>query len=301
MRVAIIGGGAVGGIIAYYLYRGGIKDIDVYYASTASVEAVRRNKGITVIIDNNKYLVPVTPYSSLTPNGIYDVVFNCVKSHQVKTTINLLKKIIDSKTVIIMLQNGFGGQELVYEKISCERTVFGAVYFGAYRRDRHIVELRGPGPLFIGREKGLYPDMLEIATKLKRGGCDARVTSKIMFYRWLKLGVNSVINPLTAIARAPNRIVLTPEGLALASRILDEVVLAAEKHGVSLDKNRLLRLVKRIAESTSENYSSMAQDILAGRRTEIDYINGYVAEIVGDGVNRTITYVIHLIEAGVLS
>jgi len=301
MRVAIVGGGAVGGIIAYYLYRGGIKDIDVYYASTASVEAVRRNKGITVIIDNNKYLVPVTPYSSLTPNGIYDVVFNCVKSHQVKTTINLLKKIIDSKTVIVMLQNGFGGQELVYEKISCERTVFGAVYFGAYRRDRHIVELRGPGPLFIGREKGLYPDMLEIATKLKRGGCDARVTSKIMFYRWLKLGVNSVINPLTAIARAPNRIVLTPEGLALASRILDEVVLAAEKHGVSLDKNRLLRLVKRIAESTSENYSSMAQDILAGRRTEIDYINGYVAEIVGDGVNRTITYVIHLIEAGVLS
>ncbi len=301
MRVAIVGGGAVGGIIAYYLYRGGIKDIDVYYASTASVEAVRRNKGITVIIDNNKYLVPVTPYSSLTPNGIYDVVINCVKSHQVKTTINLLKKIIDSKTVIVMLQNGFGGQELVYEKISCERTVFGAVYFGAYRRDRHIVELRGPGPLFIGREKGLYPDMLEIATKLKRGGCDAKVTSKIMFYRWLKLGVNSVINPLTAIARAPNRIVLTPEGLALASRILDEVVLAAEKHGVSLDKNRLLRLVKRIAESTSENYSSMAQDILAGRRTEIDYINGYVAEIVGDGVNRTITYVIHLIEAGVLS
>ncbi len=301
MRVAIIGGGAVGGIIAYYLYRGGINDIDVYYASTASVEAVRRNKGITVIIDNNKYLVPVTPYSSLTPNGIYDIVFNCVKSHQVKTTINLLKKIIDSKTVIIMLQNGFGGQELVYEKISSERTVFGAVYFGAYRLDRHIVELRGPGPLFIGREKGLYPDMLEIATRLKRGGCDARVTSKIMFYRWLKLGVNSVINPLTAIARAPNRIVLTPEGLALASRILDEVVLAAEKHGVSLDKNRLLRLVKRIAESTRENYSSMAQDILAGRRTEIDYINGYVAEIVGDGVNRTITYVIHLIEAGVLS
>ncbi|NPA98410.1 MAG: 2-dehydropantoate 2-reductase [Crenarchaeota archaeon] len=301
MRIAIIGGGAVGGLIAHYLYRAGIRDIDVYYASMASVEAVRRNKGITIIIDNAEYNVPVTPYSSLSPNGVYDVVFNCVKSHQVKDTIDLLRRITDSETIIVMLQNGFGGQELVYEKISSERTVFGAVYFGAYRRDRHIVELRGPGPLFIGREKGLYPDMLEIAGKLRRGGCDTRVTSKIMFYRWLKLGVNSVINPLTAIARAPNKIVLTPAGLALASEILDEVVLAAEKHGIKLDKNRLLRLVKRIAESTRDNYSSMAQDILAGRRTEIDYINGYVAKIVGDGVNKTITHVIHLIEAGVLS
>ena len=301
MRVAIIGGGAVGGIIAYYLFRGGVSEIDVYYGSSESVNAVKKNKGINVVIDGKKYLVPVFPYLSSSPNGVYDVVFNCVKSHQVESTIRLLRKIIDNSTSIVMLQNGFGGQELVWEKVSRTNTIFGAVYFGAYRLNRYTVELRGPGPVFIGREKGIYHDVFEIASILRRGGCDVRITNKIMFYRWLKLGVNSVINPLTAIARAPNKIVLTREGLELASLILDEVVEAASKQGVSLDKERLLRLVKRIAYSTMNNYSSMAQDLLAGRPTEIDYINGYVAMIIGDGVNKIITLIVRLIETGILS
>ena len=102
-----------------------------------------------------------------------------------------------------------------------------------------------------------------------------------------KLVVNAIINPLTALFRCQNRVVLENATLfALLKRLVVEetgpIVRAIIDKGVDSDDNndfsdqRLLDRVVSVANKTGENTSSMLQDAQAGRRTEIDYINGHV-------------------------
>jgi 2-dehydropantoate 2-reductase len=296
-NVCIVGGGAIGSIMAYYLYRGGAGDITVYYGSMESVEAVESGKGLIVTYNGVDYHVPVKPRHYTRPAGLCKYVVNTVKAYDVEKTVDLMKMITSSDSLILMLQNGFGSLELVEEKLGDRRVCGGVVFIGAYRRSRNHVVHHGGETVYAGCRRGFYDELYELQGILRRGGCDFRVVGDIDFYRWVKLAVNAVGNPLTAIARSKNKIVLTEEGRILARRIIEEVVEAARRKGYMLDPDRLYKLVVRSAENTSENYSSMAQDVLSGRRTEVDYINGYVAGILGeDSLNHYITLLIHLIE-----
>jgi len=162
---------------------------------------------------------------------------------------------------------------------------------------RHYVVHRGGNTIFAGCRKGLCHQLFELRTLHTRGGCDFRVVSNIDFYRWLKLSLNAVVNPLTALARAQNRVVLSSAGRELARAILEEVVEAAKRSGVELNLEKLYEIVMRNIASVADNFSSMAQDVMSGRRTEIEYINGYVASILGyRGVNWVLTKLIKMIE-----
>ncbi|WP_425358219.1 ketopantoate reductase family protein [Staphylothermus hellenicus] len=295
--LCIVGGGSIGGIIAYYSFRGGITSIPVYYRSIESIEAIMKNGGLTIKYGDKEYLLPIIPVHHSKPIGKCRFVINTVKAYHVKDTINLMHKITDEDSLILMLQNGFGSLELVEEKMLNRYVAGGVVFIGAERINRYYILHHGGRTIIAGRRKGFTAKLLELMNILNRGGCDFRVTSNIDLYRWIKLGVNAVINPLTAITRSKNKIVLTQYGRILAEKIIDELIIAAEKYGFKLDKKKLLTTIFRGAKNTSENYSSMAQDIMNNKPTEIDYINGFIAKHVGEkSVNEVITLIVHLIE-----
>jgi len=299
--VCVIGGGAVGGVFSYFLYRGGFRDIVVYYSSVESLREVSRNNGLTILYRDSAYHVPVTPRLYSEPSGYCRFIVNAVKAYSVEDTVDLAKKIITSDSVILMIQNGFGSLEY-YEELFGDKVACGVVFFGATRRNRYTIEYHGGDTVFMGFRRGFRYDLFELANALRKGGCDARVVGDIDLYRWLKLGVNAVINPLTALARATNGVVLSNHGVELARLIVGEVSFVAEKYGYKLDPDRLLKIILRSAENTRGNYSSMAQDILAGRRTEIDYINGYIAKHLGEkSINHVLTLLIHMIEDSVIT
>ncbi len=301
MKICVVGGGAIGSLTAYFLYRSGVFDIVVYYRSWNSVNKVMENSGITVVRGDKEYLVPVIPRHYSKPFGKCDVVFNAVKAYDVVNTIPLIKQILDFGGLVISMQNGFGSLELLEKYIGFHSVAGAVVKIGAERIAPNIVVERGIGEIILGQHMGIHPYLYEINYLLNKGGCPTRISSNIDFERWLKLAINAVINSLTAIAKARNKIVLSSYGRKIASMILDEVVKAAYLEGYKLDFNRLYKHVMRIAEATSNNYSSMAQDIMNKRITEIDYINGFVAKILEERgekafVNKLITYIIHLIE-----
>ena len=97
-----------------------------------------------------------------------------------------------------------------------------------------------------------------------------------------KLVVNAVINPLTAIFRCKNGQLLdNPARLTLMGLLIEEIgpIVRALLHDAPdmFSNQNLLEFVLTVARKTGANTSSMLQDVQAGRRTEIDYINGYVA------------------------
>lgn len=298
--ICIIGGGAVGGVLAYFLYRSGVKHVPVYYASEESCKEVKNQGGMYVYDKklNEEFLIPVVPRWNENPVDNCFFVFNAVKAYDVPESLKLSRKIALREGLIVMLQNGFGSLELAEKSIYGTKVAGGVVYYGAERAGRGRVIYHGGNVVLAGCRKALCLELLELTRIFRLGGLDFRVVNDIDYYRWLKLALNAVVNPMTATLRARNKIILEKEGLELAKLILKEVREAAKLQGYDLDEERLLAYVKRNVEAVAENVSSMAQDVIHGKMTEVDYINGYVAKMLGrnSGVNYVLTLLVKLAE-----
>ncbi|MEM4718411.1 MAG: 2-dehydropantoate 2-reductase [Desulfurococcaceae archaeon] len=299
-EICIVGGGAIGSTIAYYIYRSGVSLIPIYYGSVESVDKIHEQGGVIILdkVKKEEFLVPVIPRLYNTPIDQCEYVFNTVKAYQVPSTLSLMKKITSPSGLIIMLQNGFGSLELVESEIPNSKIGCGVVYIGAERVGKGRVIYYGGNTVIASCRKQPCIELMLLSSKLRIGGLDFRLTDDIDYYRWLKLALNAVVNPITAILRTRNKILLEREGLDLARLILKEVKKAAEKFGYVFDEDRLLAYVKRNIELVLDNISSMAQDIIRGEKTEIDYINGYIARILGEEaiVNKALTILVKLAE-----
>ncbi len=299
INACIIGGGSIGGVLAYYLYKGGLLRIPVYYRSVESYHRILDKRSITIIMPFSRevFTIPVEPRLSIVPLDKCDFIFNTVKAYDVESTIELMKRLSHKNSVIIMLQNGFGSYELVADRLQEAKVAVGVAYIGAERLDASTIQYNGGKTIIAGCPGKPCYELTLISNILVRGGMDFRVTSNVEYYRWLKLALNCVVNPLTALTRQRNKIVLSKNAEELVDRILDEFIQVAQKHGFMFDKTYLKNYVYKNAELTRENLSSMLQDVLRGGRTEIDYINGFIAkELEYPGLNYFITQLIHLLE-----
>jgi 2-dehydropantoate 2-reductase len=85
-----------------------------------------------------------------------------------------------------------------------------------------------------------------------------------------------VINPITALTRRENGVVLNAVLKSTVQSVVREAVAVAATEGIRREERHVLDMVYSVAEKTASNTSSMLQDMLKGRNTEIDSINGYV-------------------------
>lgn len=303
--ICILGGGALGSTIAYYLYRSGVSYIPVYYASEESYRKIRDEGGLYIIDKriNTEFLVPVEPRLEETSQRDCYFVFNTVKAYDVPKALKVIEKIAIPGGAVLMLQNGFGSLELAESILHGYKVAAGVAYIGAERISRNRVVYHGGNVILTGCRKSVCTELVELSSILRLGGLDLRITNDIDYYRWLKLALNAVVNPITALTRERNRVILRKEGRELAKLILKEVCEAAKLNGYILDEERLLSYVLRNVEIVAENVSSMAQDVIYGKKTEIDYINGYVASVLGNrgNVNKVLTILIKLVEKPTLS
>ncbi|OPY56506.1 MAG: 2-dehydropantoate 2-reductase [Methanosaeta sp. PtaU1.Bin055] len=209
-----------------------------------------------------------------------EVVVVTVKTHALPAVAKELKesrllagKLSDARFILLM--NGMGNPErfdLPGARVYEGTTSMGVVFSGDGR-----IELKGRGKTVF--EAGIGEDLeLFIGSRLAEKGFSAEFALEFRRQQWMKLFANAVINPITALTRGKNGIVLSPHLAPIVERIVGECVAVAEKEGQSFDELSVLEFVRKVAESTAGNTSSMLQDVLRGRRTEIDAINGFVLD-----------------------
>ncbi|MGB3944453.1 MAG: 2-dehydropantoate 2-reductase [Methanothrix sp.] len=180
-----------------------------------------------------------------------------------------------SEARFVLLMNGMGNRERfdlpdnpLYEAI----TSVGVVFAGDGK-----IELKGRGKTVF--EAGIGDDLERfIGTRLAEKGFSAEFAQDFKAKQWMKLFANAVINPITALTREKNGIVLSPHLAPVVERVVGECVAVAEREGERFDELAVLEFVRAVAESTAANTSSMLQDVLRGRETEIDAINGFVID-----------------------
>jgi len=232
---------------------------------------------------------------------IKEIPENCLillttKAHQVKKAIEKIKNLVKNDTKILVLQNGLG-QEKIIEKIltkKCE--IIRAITYIA-------CEFLKPGEIKCWIDKKTILPNTKTAKKIsilfKEANLKVILTKNLKKEIWRKLIVNSLIGPLTALFQVRNHEIAKKELKKVRLEILREGVKVAEKEGIKFEKNFIERVEKKLKSYT--NFSSMCQDILKKRKTEIDFLNGKIIELakkhkIEVPINETIYHLIKFLE-----
>jgi 2-dehydropantoate 2-reductase len=226
-----------------------------------------------------------------------------VKAFDTEAAVKLVLPAISEKTLVLTLQNGMGNIELISKYISKEKVLAGTTSHGALLIDDGYVRHTGVGDTIIG---ALSADSEKHTGKLKElfddSGINTSISDDVTSLLWGKLLINMSINPLTAIMRIKNgRIVELPHLIEIIKQMLAESFKVASKIGVNIPYDSFLEKIMEVCRNTSQNNSSMFQDILAGRKTEINQINGALVTYgkqcgVETPVNKMLTELVMSIE-----
>jgi 2-dehydropantoate 2-reductase len=220
-----------------------------------------------------------------------------VKAWQTEDAAQRLLPCLTSDGLVLSLQNGDGNFEKLAQYLGVARVAFGATTLGATLLGPGFVRPAGEGVITLG----IHARLKSVSDLLVKAGFVLETASDIHAVQWGKMVINTAINPLTALLRVPNGMLLTKPGaravMALAAR---EAAAVAVAKGVQLPYPDPVVAVESIARQTAANYSSMLQDILREAPTEVDFITGAIVRSgeklgVPAPVNRTLWYLVKAI------
>ena len=302
MKIVVVGSGAMGCLLAGYLTKSKeeVWLLDKYEEKAAKIS----QQGIIVegVSGNWKQQIKTT----VNPKdiGLADLIIICVKSYHTKGAILQCKPLIGDETRVLTLQNGIGNVEIIAEVVGQEKVMGGVTNQGSTLLKIGHIRHAGKGDTVFGRLDGKIPvEMRAIRDVFNKVGFEARISRDIKGLLWSKLIINCGINALTAITKLPNGKMIEIENTRKIMReAVAEAVKVAKKKRIKLIYDDPLAKVEAVCEATSANISSMLQDVLKNKRTEIDYINGVIVRQAQEfgipvPVNSTLVDLVKTIEA----
>ena len=298
MKVAIIGAGAIGGLVGVKLALAG-EDV-TFMVRGANLRAIQAHGMKLVNADGSEAVATNVRATNHYPEaGPQDLVVLALKAHQVEAVAQDLHHLLGPDTVIVTMQNGIpfwyfhqhGGAlagtqvnsvdptGLLSRTIEAQR-ILGCVVYPASELVapgvvRHIEGERFP----LGELDGSTSERVQrIAASFTRAGFKAPVLDNIRAEIWLKLWGNLTFNPISSLSHATlEGICQFPLTRELAANMMKEAQAVAHQLGIEFR----VSLEKRIAgaEKVGQHKTSMLQDIEAGREPEIDALVGSVVEL----------------------
>ncbi|BCL59572.1 2-dehydropantoate 2-reductase [Desulfomarina profundi] len=281
MHFLIAGPGALGCLLFSKLFRGirgtahtlGLLDYNGRRA-----EALSRS-GILYYLGDNKYAVPTDVAAVPQAATPADVIVFCVKSYDLRNSLDYWNPLINEKTLLIFMQNGIAHLDLGTH-LHDGTVAYGTTTEGATLLAPGQVRHAGSGRTFLGFPQSVENHFLDLLEKTKtcfeNGGLQTDVTDQIMTRLWSKLFINVGINALTATLNCRNGELLSLAGVRDRMKTaVDEAVEIARRLQIDIIEDPY-RTTLLVAEKTADNISSMLQDVRNCKKTEIDAINGAI-------------------------
>ena len=274
-RVAVVGAGAVGGYFGGLLADAGAPVVMI--GRKAFVEAVSHS-GLFLDTLQFQKSVRVEASTELSAVREAELVLFCVKTTDNAATARELAPFLPPSAIAVSLQNGVDNVEQIRATANIE-ALPAAVYVAASVPEPGRVKHVGRGDLVVGPEG---EKTLRIAEIFRRANISCRISGNIEGELWTKLIWNCALNAISALGQARYRqIAESADARKLMDAMVDEVIAVAHAAGVVLpgleDPKAALAGAMKIATQMAGAFSSTAQDINRGRRTEIDSLNGYIA------------------------
>jgi 2-dehydropantoate 2-reductase len=336
-HIVVLGAGAIGGLTVAHLARAGedVVMVDPWFKNVHEVNL----HGLHVSRPGDDFVAKVRAYQldELPQLAPIDVLMLALKSYDTEWAVRFAAPYLAPDGFIVSLQNGVN-EERIARLVGAERTLGASVHLGGYCFAAGEVEgTTDPSwaAFSIGELDGrISPRATEMTERLDAvGKCD--VTSDIWAALWGKLTLNVMTNALAGLTGLSTPKLWTdPRALQLVIRLGGETLLAARSRkiavkdlhppGATTGLSTELVIAAHLGDTASfdevcrhfaataaarsgkrENKSSLLQDVIRGRRTEVDYLNGYVVAVAAESgldapVNRAVVRVVHELEQGVI-
>ena len=274
-RIAVIGAGAVGGYFGGMLARAGAPVVLIGRPSFA--DAVARD-GLLLETIQFKEKVKVEAATELSAARDAQIVLFCVKTTDTDTTARALHPLLAPGALVVSMQNGVDNAERIHAA-SGLHALAAAVYVAAAVPSPGVVKHLGRGDLVVGPKSAATE---RLARVFERAGVPCRISDHLAEELWTKLVWNCGLNAVSALGKATyGDIIANADARQLVESAVLEVILVAKAAGVPLplfaDPQAAMAGAYKIAQSMAATRSSTAQDMMRGKKTEIDSLNGFVA------------------------
>jgi 2-dehydropantoate 2-reductase len=295
VKVAIMGAGAMGALFGAHLAAAG-NDVLLIDIDDAVVRAIAAD-GVVVEDGDTTRAVPVPVTGDPAGHGVHDVVLFLVKTYDTPAAAELARPLVGEGTAIATLQNGIGGADMLADAYGPERVLAGVTYQGATvlapGRIRHHMH----GETWIGDDPG--PAGL-LAEALSGAGQPAHALAPVAPRIWKKLTNNCMGNSTAALTGLTAGQMVADDGiLALQRAVAGEAVTVAAALGHELDLEDCIETNTSILRSSGDGRPSMLQDVEAGRRTEIDTLNGAIVRYADElGIDVPVNRALAALVAG---
>jgi 2-dehydropantoate 2-reductase len=292
MRIIVLGAGAIGSIYGAKLSR--FHDVSLV-GGAAHVEAIRRN-GLVVqgLIDETLRLPASTAIDAIEPGTL---ILLTAKVNNNVACIRPVVPLLPAGVVIVCVQNGLYSEDLVKDLVGERALVLRAItQVGGVLVKPGVVDHTVWGyTLLESHERSAA-----IAAILSEAGLDGRIVADIRKEVWRKAIFNCVINPTTSLLGSEVGAIVNPALNGLKRQIIDECLAVAKADGVTFDDDFVAVIDQVFAGART--IASMRQDLMKGRKTEIDHMNGAVAGLgakfgVATPVNAALATLIRYLEA----
>ena len=299
-RIGIIGAGGIGAIVGGMVARAG-HDVTLVDQWPEHVEAMKKD-GLRITGEMGEHIVPVKALHIHELQGVdepFDMVFVAVKSYDTDWATMLMLPHLRPDGVTVDFQNGIN-DERVAAIAGRERTLGCVIAIGAAVYDPGVALCTNVEPVAfkVGELDGSETARVAEVARIMDDVGPSKTTTNLWGERWAKLAGNCMANPLTALAgytyvealQRPETRRIETQVAAECIRVAraaghdfdavfgippDQILDAAEGRNIEEVEVGMLALAGRLGGSAR---ASFLQDVIKGRRTEIEYLNGFVSE-----------------------
>lgn len=303
--ILIAGLGALGTVFATMLKKAG-----------HSVHALTREKYLPALADRRIRVTGIWGEHEAVLDGIhsfidplrnlsFDLIILTVKSYDTAAAIEQVRPIVGKGTLVIVAQNGYGNYETVAAAVGKEHALLARVIFGVklHATGRAEVTVIADDVRIGQPQSAVDPDRIKtVATAINAAGIPTSYAENVAAILWDKILYNGALNPLGAVLECTyGQLAEDPGTRQVMDRIIDEIFLVAQAHGMPLNWNTpgeyRKHFYERLVPPTAKHFPSMYYDVTAGKRLEIDALNGAIVRLAHEKgipvpVNETITALI---------
>ena len=276
-KIYVLGAGAVGCFFGGMLARA---HHDVTLVGRSDRALAIQDHGLAMECQTFNETIPIKASNDISLLSDADLILLCVKSHDTEKALKDLAPILPKETVVLSLQNGVANVDVASQIIS--NAVYPAVVYVACGMvgDR-VMKHHGRGELLVGTVGELSlrdsENLAGICELFQSAAVPCEIAPQILKDMWLKFLVNCSYNAISGIGQiAYGEMVKVPEIVKLINGITEEFLQIAAQKGLHIERHEAMAANDAIAKTMSTQISSTAQDLRRGKKSEIDYLNGYI-------------------------
>jgi 2-dehydropantoate 2-reductase len=232
-----------------------------------------------------------------------EIVLFCVKTTDTADTARELAKVLTPGAIVVSMQNGVDNAEQIRAASGLD-ALAAAVYVAASVPTPGTVRHVGRGDLVLGPQNKITE---RVAAVFARAGVPCKISENLAGELWTKLVWNCALNAISALGKATyGGILASDDAKELLQRAIYEVLAVAKAAGISLpifaDPQTAIAGAYKVAEQMAATRSSTAQDMMRGKKTEIDSLNGFIVRKgrelgVPTAINHALYTLVKLAEA----